>query len=61
MSALRRNNTLFKDAGFEVLPCPLCGFAFETRVVAQDPSVHVLGVPEGVAGKPADAEVGFTG
>lgn len=31
--------------------------AFEARVVAQNPAVHVLGVAQGVAREPFDAEV----
>lgn len=48
---------------FQLLPGEVGCLAFETGVVAQNPALHGLGVPECMAGEPFDTElwVGTTG
>lgn len=42
---------------FELVACEVGGQALETRVVAQDPAVLGLGVPQRMAGEPFDAQL----
>jgi hypothetical protein len=44
---------------FELLASKVRSETLETGVISEDPTVHVLGIPKRMPGKPLDAELGM--